>query len=103
MTQETEQLKERIDQIKTEQNVENQVHLGKPGYNATLNILTDLFGCVLVGLGLGVFSQMLFDTSVLLTGALTILGGVAGLWTVVRYGLAIGKREDEERLKEDKK
>lgn len=103
MTQATDELKKHIEQIKQEQQSENKIRLGKPGYNATINILTDLFGCVLIGLAIGVAAQTYLDTSVLLTASLTILGGVAGLWTVVRYGLAIQKREEQEENEKENK
>lgn len=100
MTQETDDLKANIERIKKAQSDADQIHMGKPGYNATINILTDLFGCVLIGLAIGIAAQTYLDTSVLLTASLTILGGVAGLWTVVRYGLAVEKREDQENERE---
>lgn len=57
------------------------------GYQTALDMLTNLIGCVLIGVSLGVLFQNLFHTSVLLTAGLTIFGGIAGLWSVVRYAI----------------
>lgn len=93
MTKETDELASHIEQARREHLEDETVHEINTGYGTTINVLTDLFGCVLIGLGLGVLFQHLFDTSILLTAGLTILGGIAGLWTVARYGLSIGKKE----------
>lgn len=93
MTKETDELATHIEQARHEHLEDKTVHEINTGYGTTINVLTDLFGCVLIGLGLGVLFQHLFDTSILLTAGLTILGGIAGLWTVARYGLSIGKKE----------
>ena len=57
------------------------------GYNVTITILTDLLGCIFMGCALGFLCQTLFGTSVLLTAGLTLLGGIAGLYTTVRFAL----------------
>lgn len=91
MTEETDELGKQIRQVKQAHTDEITPHPEKRGYSIAINILTDLFGCVLIGLGLGVLSQTVFDTSPLVTAGLTILGGVAGLWTVIRYGISLDK------------
>lgn len=95
MTEETDELAEQIRQVKQERAEEIKPHPEKRGYSIAINILTDLFGCVLIGLGLGVLIQTLFDTSPLVTAGFTILGGVAGLWTVIRYGMSLDKRNEK--------
>lgn len=95
MTQETDKLAEQIQEIKDEQQTAQKPALERSGYSIAINILTDLFGCVLIGLGLGVLFQKMFNTSHLVTASFTILGGVAGLWTVIRYGIALDKQEDK--------
>ena len=89
MTQETGQLSQEIKAFKQEgyQPKENLDGIG--GYNVAMTILTDLFGCILIGGSLGFFFQFVFDTSVLLTAGLTLLGGIAGLYTTIRYALSL--------------
>lgn len=94
MTEETEKLAEKISEAKQEQNEKNAVVPEKSGYSIIINILTDLFGCVLIGLSLGVLFQRVFETSHVVTALFTVLGGVAGLWTVIRYAIALDKQED---------
>lgn len=65
------------------------------GYNVAIVMMTDLLSCILVGLGIGLFLQKFFHTSVLLTGGLILLGGIAGLWSVIRFALAEEKRNDK--------
>ncbi len=57
------------------------------GYQTIVEMITNLFGCILIGLSLGVLCQNLFNTSSLLTAGLTIFGGFAGLWSVIRYAM----------------
>lgn len=95
MTEETDELGGYIQQIKQKHKDENVPHRENSGYSVAINILTDLFGCVLIGLGLGVLFQKVFDASYLVTAAFTMLGGIAGLWTVIRYGIALDKQKDD--------
>lgn len=95
MTQETDELGEYIRQVKQERTEDEKPHPEKTGYSIAINILTDLFGCVLIGLGLGVLFQKMFGVSHLVTAVFTMLGGVAGLWTVIRYGIALDKQKDD--------
>lgn len=97
MTKETDELASHIQHIRDAQTEENKPHPADTGFGTTINVLTDLFGCVLIGLALGVLFQQLFDTSILVTAGLTIFGGVAGLWTVVRYGLSLEKKERDKQ------
>ena len=62
------------------------------GYSIALVMMTDLVACVLVGLGLGIFFQKFFYTSILLTATLTLLGGIAGLYTVIRFAMEQDKK-----------
>ncbi len=94
MTQETDRLGEHIRHLKEERQITEMPHPEKSGYSIAINILTDLFGCVLIGLGLGVLFQKIFDTTFLVPAAFTVLGGIAGLWTVMRYAIALDKQED---------
>ena len=57
------------------------------GYGVSLMILTDLFSCIFIGLGVGLFFQKIFHASVLLTATFVLLGGIAGLWTMIRFAL----------------
>lgn len=99
MTQETDDLKHHIKGMKDKLRDRPNPTTGGVGYNTAVYILTDLFGCIFVGLAVGVFLQKVFDTSILLTATLTLLGGIAGLWTVSRYGMNLGKKQDKYREK----
>ena len=57
------------------------------GYNIAVVMLTDLLGCILVGLAIGLFFQKFFHTSALLTAGMTFLGGIAGVYTVIRFAI----------------
>lgn len=95
MTQQTDCLKEKIDASK-KAHLDKSVPTSKPvGYNTAVYMMTDLFGCIVVGLGLGLFLQKFFHTSVFLTFGLTILGGIAGLWTTIRYAMALQRQQDK--------
>jgi F0F1-type ATP synthase assembly protein I len=94
MTQETDKLGEHIQHLKEKRMANERPHPEKSGYSIAINILTDLFGCVLIGLGLGVLFQKIFDTTFLVPAIFTVLGGIAGLWTVMRYAIALDKQED---------
>ena len=62
------------------------------GYSVAVAMMTDLISCILVGLALGLFFQKFFKTSVLLTAGLTFLGGIAGLYTVIRFAMVEEKK-----------
>lgn len=94
MTQETDDLKQAIEAARTRQSDVPNPTSGIVGYNTTVYILTDLLGCILVGMALGVFFQKIFGTSIVLTAVLTLLGGVAGLWTVIRYAMRLQHQQD---------
>ena len=94
MTQETDKLGEHIQHLKAKRMANERPHPEKSGYSIAINILTDLFGCVLIGLGLGVLFQKIFDTTFLVPAIFTVLGGIAGLWTVMQYAIALDKQED---------
>ena len=87
MTQETERLQSEIQSLKkqVEKPVKSNADVG--GYNVALTILTDLLGCIFIGCAIGLFLQKVFHTSVLLTAGLTLLGGIAGLYTTARYAM----------------
>ena len=65
------------------------------GYGLAVVILVDLFSCILVGLGIGLFLQKFFHTSPLVTAGLTLLGGIAGFYSIVRLAI----REEKRNLK----
>lgn len=87
MTQETQDLAREIESVRTSRSRFTRLRRLSDGYSTTINLLTDLFGCILVGLALGLLLRSYFNASVLWVAGLTILGGIAGLWTVVRYAL----------------
>lgn len=85
MTKETEELAKKIKNAKSTKRKTQNTKTSVSGYSVIVNLLTDLLGCILVGASLGVLFQNLFYTPVLLTAGLTVLGGIAGLWTVIKY------------------
>lgn len=87
MTQETDDLAREINSVRKNKPRFIRLRRLSDGYGTTINLLTDLFGCILVGLALGLLARTYLDASVLWVAGLTILGGIAGLWTVVRYAL----------------
>ena len=84
-------LLDKIHQLRKKEN-EDARSSGAKGYNLAVIILVDLFSCILVGLGIGFFLQKFFHTSPLLTAGLTLLGGIAGFYTVVRLAIHEEKR-----------
>ena len=86
MTKETDNLEAAIESVRQKQQVADKPK-AVGGYSVALTILTDLFGCILIGFAVGVFLQKFFHTSALLTAGLTLAGGIAGLYTVARYAL----------------
>lgn len=92
MTLETDELKKEIELMRnTKKEVSASLTTVK-GYNIAVTILTDLLGCIFVGCSIGLFFQYIFHTSVLLTAGLTLLGGIAGLYSTVRYAIFLEKK-----------
>ncbi len=93
MTKETESLAEKINAVRTRDSESDMaLNKGPSGYQIVTEIIVDLFGCVLIGASLGIVFQNLFDTSEKLTVALTLLGGIAGIWSVVKYAISLQKK-----------
>ena len=86
MNEQLTELQEKINKIKGEKKAFSST--GVRGYNVAITMMTDLVSCILVGLAVGVLLQKFFETSVLLTAVLTLLGGIAGLWSVIRFAIA---------------
>ena len=84
-------LQEKIKRLKTPK-TSQQNNAGARGYNVAVTVITDLFSCILVGLGIGLFLQKVFHTSPLLTAFLVLLGGIAGLYSVIRFVINEDKR-----------
>ena len=92
MSEETEQLDSEIKALKHKAEQPAKSGSGISGYNISVTILTDLLGCIFIGCAVGLFLQKVFNTSPLLTAGLTILGGVAGLYTTIRYAMGEDKK-----------
>ena len=92
MNPELTDLQEKIKHMKTPLKKKENSGLAK-GYNISITMMTDLLGCILVGLAVGLLFQKVFHTSVLLTAGLTLLGGIAGFYTVIRFILAEEKKQ----------
>ena len=97
MTQETEQLANEIRSMRAAQSKPRDSRLNPNGYGIALTILTDLLGCIFVGFAIGTFLQWSLNTTSALTAGLTLLGGIAGLWTTVRYALRLDKINGRKR------
>lgn len=95
MTQETEQLSNKINDVRHHVNMQENPSVSSAGYGVAVNILTDLFGCVFIGLAIGVLCQKLFHTSGFVVAIMTLLGGFAGLWTVIRYGISLDYHKEQ--------
>ena len=93
MNEDIEQLNSEIKALKNKADKPVQIGSGMNGYNISVTILTDLLGCIFIGCAVGLFLQKFLNTSPLLTAGLTILGGVAGLYTTIRYAI----REDKKK------
>ena len=91
MSQETTDLKAKIRGLKTKREVPPKAPTIK-GYSIALSMMTDLLSCILVGLALGLFLQKFFHTPPLLTAGLTFLGGIAGLYTTIRFAINQDKK-----------
>ncbi|MBQ8250711.1 MAG: AtpZ/AtpI family protein [Alphaproteobacteria bacterium] len=95
MTKETKALAEKINTLKNKQVKKEEVSTKRPsGYQIVTEVVIDLLGCILMGASLGIIFQNMFDTSARLTVALTLLGGIAGIWSVIKYAISLEKKED---------
>ena len=92
MTIETDELKKEIDTLRSSDKEKVGSLTGAQGYSIAVTILTDLLGSIFVGCAIGLFFQYVFKTSVLLTAGLTLLGGVAGLYSTIRYAIFLEKK-----------
>lgn len=92
MTQETDQLGQKIEALQKQKNRIEELKNPQNGMQIVINLLTNLLGCVLIGSSIGYFCQKAFNTPVTLTVGLTILGGFAGLYSVVKYLIELEKR-----------
>ena len=91
MSTETTDLQTKIRDLKTKKEAPSKQPAIK-GYSIALSMMTDLVSCILVGLALGLFLQKFFHTPVLLTAGLTLLGGIAGLYTTIRFAIRQDKK-----------
>jgi len=92
MTQDIEELNEEIQALKKKAKKPVRGNAGVRGYNISITILTDLLGCIFIGCAIGLFLQKMFHTSPLLTAGLTLMGGVAGLYSTIRYAMRQEKK-----------
>jgi len=89
MTQETKELQTKIDQQKAP---ETSGGASVAGFGVALAIMTDMVCCLLVGIGLGLLIQRLFHTSPVVIAVFGLLGGIAGLFSVVQMGMHRGQK-----------
>lgn len=94
MTKETKNLSLKIKKVKEkkENKKSNDVSAKFSGYQIITEVVVDLLGCVLIGASLGIISQNLFGTTQKLTVALTMLGGIAGIYSVIKYAMSLSKK-----------
>ncbi len=86
MTEKTEDLAQRI-QAQKDKKVEKVLRKPHTGPQLAYDMLTNMFGCVLMGTALGVLFQNLFHTPAALTAGLTFFGFIVGLFQIVRQAM----------------
>ena len=89
MTQETKDLQAKIDARRTLN--DGSASTKTSGFGFSMAMMMDLVCSLLVGLGLGVIIQQYWHTSVFVVVIFTLLGGTAGLVSVVKTGLKRSK------------
>ena len=91
MTKETDILAEKIKQAKGIQIKEEKQDKKQKlsGYQIVTEVIVNLFGCILVGTSLGIISNNLFETGDKFTILLSLLGGIAGVWSVIKYAMTM--------------
>ena len=89
MTQETKDLQEKINARQTKNTMSGHT---TTGFGIAMAMMMDMICCLLVGIGIGLFIQKLWNTSSLVIACFGLLGGIAGLFTVVQMGLHRGSK-----------
>ena len=90
MTKETEALSLKIKQARNDRE-KDEVVKENNGYQVVTEVIVNLFGCILVGTSLGVISNNLLETGDKFTILLSVLGGIAGIWSVIKYAISLDK------------
>ena len=96
MTKETDMLAEKIKKAKGIQ-VKEETKGKNPkssGYQIMTEVIINLFGCILVGTSLGIISNNLFETGDKFTVLLSLLGGIAGVWSVIKYAISLDNERE---------
>ena len=88
MTKETQDLQAKINAQRV---ADKPVPPAPAGFGLAIAMMTDLICCLLVGLGLGIIIQRWASTSPIVVVIFTMLGGVAGLVSVVKQGIKRSK------------
>ncbi len=96
MTQETKELAQKIEQARNKR-IKKVFQRPTSDYQIAIDMLTNLIGCVLMGLALGVLFQNVFQTPVELTVCLTFFGGFVGLFQAVREALTAGQEKKNKK------
>ena len=94
MTKKTEALAIQIENAQKKYNEPEVITPQQNGYQIFSEVLINLFGSIIVACSLGVFSQNVFHTPVLLTICLTVFGGLVGLYSVARTMIQIDKKDN---------
>ena len=92
MTNKTDALAQKIEEVQNKYNKHEVSEPTQNGYQIFSDVLINLFGSIIVACSLGVFCQNVFHTPVLFTICLTVFGGFAGLWSVVRSMMQLSKK-----------
>ena len=90
MTKKTEELARKIELTRNKKIEKVSAH-SNSDYQIAFDMLTNLAGCVLMGLALGVLFQNVFHTPVALTTGLTFFGGFVGLFQVIRQAIQMDR------------
>jgi len=89
MTQETKDLQDKINTKKTPSPTPKTT---VTGFGFAMAMMMDMICCLLVGLSIGLLVQKFWATSALVVAGFGLLGGIAGLFSVVQMGLHRGAK-----------
>lgn len=87
MTQETQKLNEKIEAQKKPITPQQPT----AGFAVAMAMMMDLISCLAVGLGIGILIHKMAHTSPVVVVVFGLLGGIAGLLSVVQMGMKRGK------------
>ncbi|MBP5343852.1 MAG: hypothetical protein J6Y85_02100 [Alphaproteobacteria bacterium] len=91
MTKETQDLQDKI-RAQRGKDPQPTPTPGASGFGVAMAMMMDMVCCLLVGLGIGLLVQKMWNTSPVVIAGFGLLGGIAGLFSVVQMGLHRGQK-----------